>query len=260
MVVYKRVSQPRTRSRWTKPYSRRIARRIARQRIPVRRGGYRTIDPIDIDPIPNIRTGGFLGIEKKFIDTVKTSTNLVAAWAGSEVDPAANALCCPTKGTGPSNRNGDHIVIKSIQVRGIIRSQAYTDQADPPGPASFTVLLVLDKQTNGAQLSGEEVMVDTAPKEFSFRNLQYSRRFTILKSLRGSLHQIVSMADGANTGSFQSNERHFNWFVRCNIPVNFKGDAGTVADIVDNSLHIIACSTDANALTIKYHARCRFVG
>lgn len=207
----------------------------------------------------NWRTGGYTGIELKFIDTVKTGTALGQSWTGGEYDPAANGLCCPTKGTGPSNRDGDHIVIKKIQIRGTVMMQIQSNQDDVAAPVDYAVMLVWDKQTNGAQLNAEDVMVSTDPEEFSYRNLQYSKRFRILKDWRGALHQTNAFTDGVNTGSTVGNSHHFQCILNVHIPVDFKGDAGSISDIVDNSLHIIAC-TSASGLYIAYHARVRFVG
>lgn len=207
----------------------------------------------------NQRIGGFLGIEKKYLDSFKTSTAVGQAWAGGEYDPAANCLCYPQKGTGPTNRDGDHIVMKSIHIRGDIRMPTEGDTADITGPIQYCIMLVLDKQTNGAQLSAEDVMTDTEPQEHSFRNLQYGKRFTILKDWRGVIYPTAAFTDGANTGSQAGNARNFGCNLNVNIPVDFKGDAGNVADIVDNSLHIIAC-TNALGLEMKYASRVRFVG
>lgn len=207
----------------------------------------------------NPRTGGYLGIEKKFFDTFYTATALTAAWAGGECDPAANTLFAPTKGTGPSDRDGDHVMIKTIDIRGNVYRGVGSDLADVSIPAYVTVVLVQDKQTNGAQLNAEDVMVDTAPKHLSHRNLQYSRRFIVLKSMRISLHDTAAGADGANTMSVTGSGRTFNWRVQCNIPVDFIGNAGTVADIGNNSLHIIAC-TNNTAYYLEYSSRIRFVG
>lgn len=208
----------------------------------------------------NIRYGGFMGIERKFIDTVKTATDLSGGWAGSELDPAASTLCAPTKGTGPSDRDGDHIVIKQIMVKGVVYTKVRNDEANVSGPYHFAIYLVQDTQSNGAQLNGEDVMVATDPEEWSFRNLQYARRFRILAKKTGSISPTVTSTDGANTCSLGGGQRTFQFMVNCNIPVDFIGNAGTIADIGNNSIHIIACASTTSCLTCAYHARVRFVG
>lgn len=220
----------------------------------------RTYDS-DVVMSENPRTGGLLGIEYKYFDTVKSITAISNGWAGGEMDPASyNTLCVPIKGTGASERDGDHIVIKNIQIRGVVKFTVKSDQSDSNGPWEATVLMVLDRQTNGAQLNAEDVMNDVAPKTHSFRNLEYRRRFRILASKRVILHQTSAFTDGSNTGTYTGNGRLFHMNVRCNIPVDFSGNGGTIADITNNSIHLIACSESSSVLSLEYHARCRFVG
>lgn len=209
---------------------------------------------------PNLRTGGYLGTEFKFVDTQKALTNLSASWAGGEFDPAAGALCCPTKGTGPSNRDGDKICITGVHIRGHINLEKQQDQADAIRAQQYCIALVLDTQTNGVALDAESVFVQTDPETCSFRNLQYSNRFKVLKVWRGALYYTNAMTDGANTASMSGLGRTFKADINCKIPVSFAGDAGTVADITDNSLHVIACASTAATISCTYYARVRFVG
>lgn len=208
----------------------------------------------------NRRTGGFLGMEKKFQDSFKTSTPINNAWTGGELDPAANCLYCPTKGTGPSNRDGDHTVIKQIQIRAFINFTVDQDSNDVVGPYAITLALVLDKQCNGSAINAEDVFVDTSPKQLGFRNLQYTRRFVILRAQRIVLNPSTAFTDGANTGSVGGTGRLIEWTVNCNIPVDHVGDAGSVADISNNALHLIGCGNTTTTGSINYACRVRFVG
>lgn len=212
-------------------------------------------------PRNNFRTGGWIGTEYKFFDTAKATATLTSTWTGGELDPAVfNCLFAPVKGTGPSDRNGDKAHVVSISVRGKIAMPVSSDQADVLTPRSFCILLVLDTQTNGAQLNAEDVMVATEPEELNFRNLQYRQRFRVLKKWKGTLHQTVAFNDGANTGSVTGGARLFECNLKMgNMPVTFIGNGGTIADIGDNSLHIIGCSNSATP-TITYACRVRFVG
>lgn len=215
-----------------------------------------------LNRLRNVRTGGYLGIEYKFFDKQVAASGITASWAGGEKDPAGtNCLFAPVKGTGPSDRDGDHVIIKQVQIRGTVWWGPMSDQTDVYDPIQLAIYLVLDTQTNGAQLNAEDVMVATDPEEFAFRNLQYKKRFKILKAWRFGLNQVVAMTDGANTASIGGNQRYFSCNNKCNIPVDFVGNAGTVADIGDNSLHIIACcSSVPGGVNISYHSRIRFVG
>lgn len=210
-----------------------------------------------------LRTGGFTGIEYKFIDTTYTNT-LVGTWAGAEADPAGNNLCSPQQGTGESQRDGRVVTIKKIDIHGYVQRGQASDQADHTAPSIIHVALVLDTQTNGVQLNAEDVYVDANHVEVNFRNLQYKDRFRVLKSKYLVVGDAVSMRDDAAgppcTASIAGSLRRFYFGLKCNIKVHFSANAGTVADITDNSLHIIAVSSQGAIDQMFYQSRVRFVG
>lgn len=85
--------------------------------------------------LANQRTGGFLGIEYKFLDCAWNAVVLNTSTDGSsgEMQPSSgctNAISVPAQGDGESNRDGRKYCIKSIWVSGIIDSTALQDQAD----------------------------------------------------------------------------------------------------------------------------------
>jgi len=210
----------------------------------------------------NIRTAGFLGIETKFYDTRKAPTAFVTTTAGAELDPAANASCLNaiTQGDGESARDGKKCVLKSVEIHGVVTGTLKQDQADSKLPIIARVLLVWDKQTNGAQLNSEDVLKDDAGSDYlSMRNLQYSSRFRILWDRTFVLQNSQSMTDGANTSSSVSQTRNFKIYKKLNIPVNFTGTTEDIANITDNSLHIIGVASITDA-SIEYYSRVRFVG
>jgi len=79
----------------------------------------------------NRRTAGFLGIEKKFYDTGLTSAALTAPTdaTGGEHDPSSTSMIStPAQGDSEQNRDGKRIVIKSVQITGVVRCASQTDQ------------------------------------------------------------------------------------------------------------------------------------
>jgi len=210
----------------------------------------------------NVRTAGFLGIEKKFYDTLYNQTAVATTAAGAEADPAGNLKCLNaiTQGDGESSRDGRRCIIKSIQVKGFIDADVKSDLADVSSGKKVRVLLVLDKQTNAAQLNSEDVLKDAATIDMtSLRNLQYSQRFKVLHDRVYTLTCGAAGTDGANTNSMAWNTAHFNIFKNVNIPVNYTGTTEDIANIVDNSLHIIAVASTTGTI-LCYQSRVRFVG
>lgn len=217
----------------------------------------------------NIRTGGFLGIERKYVDQLKSASALTAPTdaTGGEHDPATNnCLNAVAQGDTESARDGKNYIIKSLFIRGTVKWGPVSDGT--VGQLNYPIFLavVWDKQTNGAQLNSEDVfknIVGTAPgAPLCMRNLQYSKRFKILWSKVMLKTPGTMMHDGTN---FEWDGSRPNFF-KVNLPflnirVECKGTGATVSDIVDNSLHFIAFAGTTNgAPTLDYASRIRFVG
>lgn len=209
----------------------------------------------------NVRTAGYLGIETKFWD--KTYSAAVATTtAGAEADPAANSSCLNSisQGDGESNRDGRRCVLKKLILRGMLTLGPTADQADGISARVVRVLVVLDKQTNGVQLNSEDVLADSAGVDvLSMVNLQHSRRFRILWDRTFVLQPATAQTDGANTASIAHEGKYFSIVKNLNIPVTFDGTTDDIANITDNSLHVIAIA-NGGAPTLAYQSRVRFVG
>jgi len=79
----------------------------------------------------NQRSAGFLGIEKKFYDTALIAGDLTAPTdgTGSEFDPSTTSMIStPAQGDSEQNRDGKKILIKSVQVTGVVTCAAQADQ------------------------------------------------------------------------------------------------------------------------------------
>lgn len=216
---------------------------------------------------PNVRTGGYVGIEKKFYDTSKAGTALVAPSdaSGGEVDPTTGGLNTVAQGDGESNRDGRSMVMHSIHINGTIFGNAQTNQSTGDQPGHVVVALVLDTQTNGAQLNSEDVFQNSGAQTYlaasPFRNLQYVKRFKVLKKYTMTIDPPEMVYDGTNIE--QSGwDIPFTMNVDLKrLKVNFSSTTSAIANIVDNSLHLVAfCSSTDLAPAITYNARLRFSG
>lgn len=215
----------------------------------------------------NARSAGFLGMELKFYDTARAALALTAPTdaSGAEADPTTlNCISAPAQGTSEKQRDGRKIVIKSVSIRGNVRTAAQANQTAADVASSVFVALVQDCQTNAAQLASENVFTNpssaatlaTAP----FRNLEYIRRFKVLKTKRIVLPQPMMVYDGTNVEQ-GGQIIPFEFHKKVNIPVNFTSTTEGVSNVADNSLHVIAY-TDATSLApeLNYNSRIRFMG
>lgn len=213
----------------------------------------------------NARTGGFQGMELKFVDYESASNAVVATAEGAEVDPAtADSISAIAQGDGESQRDGRRCVLKHVQLQGQVQLDATNDAATAPNGGVVRVALVWDKQTNGAQLNSEDVYNATtsaAVDAYGFRNLQYSQRFQVLGVQYIDLNPMSASGTAASNDSGQIT-KFFSIRKRINIPVQFTGTTAVVASIADNSLHVIATKSDnsSTGMTLRYVSRVRFVG
>lgn len=208
----------------------------------------------------NVRTSGYVGLELKFVDQVLADTTPSSSWVGGELDPAvANCLGACIQGTGESERNGLRIVVKSIHVQGMVYRSVAQDAADARAPNLIQLSLVMDKQTNAAQLNAEDVYVATDPEVPARRVVANSSRFKVLKTELFALNDVAMGTDGANTNTITGNLHHFDWFIKMNQVVNFVagGGGGTVADFRDVSFHMIGCGFTGSD-NVTYNSRVRF--
>lgn len=207
-------------------------------------------------------TGGLVGVEYKYIDLNRGGLAIPNTWVGGEMDPAV-ALCLNAcvQGTDVSDRDGSKIVLKRIDISGQVYRAAAAAVAAGRAASYITVALVLDTQTNGAQLNAEDVYSTNGVDAYARRVIEYSQRFKVLWKGSFILQDDMSWNDAAATAGVGGVARKFEIHKKMDLPVQYitGAGAGTIADIRDNSLHMIAASTGALDL-IEYNSRVRFVG
>ena len=210
----------------------------------------------------NVRTGGFLGLENKFFDVEDNADAFTTSWATME--PTTTDLTAIGQGDGESNRDGRKYEITSIHIKGFIRRPATESNTGPVSDSLCRIALVWDQQTNGAELTATDVMDASGTNdEQAFRNLQFTRRFRVLYDKRFRVN--------ANQGGM--NEGAINLFANGGIVIPFKinktfktpiqvtmsGTTADIANVTDNSIHLIGCASDA-LCTLSYQCRTRFRG
>lgn len=244
---------------------------VARERAAVRRslGAARRFR------LNNIRTGGLLGVETKFLDMALSPTALPNSvdWTATEFDPTSGCtgcLSCPAQGDGASNRDGLKFIAKSIEIEGSILIDAQTAQTTADIAPEILIVLYVDTQTNAAQSQGEDVYSSLAAGSFTathpLRNMTNGTRFKVLKKkmYRGQMPSLVNVGatpavfvQSGYTIPFKMFVKLDNMHMRCSTG----GTTANVNTVIDNSLHLIAnCNSTGQAPQITYNARLRFVG
>ncbi len=214
--------------------------------------------------VQNARTGGFLGLENKFVDNELDATAFAATWATMEPAASVETISATAIGNTESSRDGRVYFINSVHLRGFVSRAAVESQAAPFNDVVARICLVWDTQTNGAQLTATDVMDGGQSNDYiAFRNLQFTKRFRILMDKTITLKAYGQTNEGAvnlfANGLDRSPTFVYNRVFKTPIKVICKGTTAVVASITDNSLHVIGAATGASAL-LTYQSRIRFSG
>jgi len=210
----------------------------------------------------NLRIGGFLGIEKKFVD-YEYDAAVVQTVASSESDPAtALSLNCTAQGDGPNQHDGRKQTTTSVELRGNVVWSA-TDAATPVEPGFVRILIVHDRQTNGAQFNAEDVLDDPTDADLetcALRNVEFEKRFRILKDFIVKKPATTFVWDGTSAPS-EAAYAPFHCFIplKGGLVTNYTSTTADIANIKDNSIHVIAIGEGGGAI-LRYVSRCRFYG
>jgi len=178
------------------------------------------------------RTGGNYGryagrgAELKYFDTVNS-------WLIDQTGevPGTGQLCLIPQGVTESTRVGRKCVIKSIQGK---YTWAFLPAAATAAATTGFLYLVLDKQCNGAAAAVTDVFtgvnVSSAP-----RNLSNSSRFVILKKWQFKLSSQAGVS-----GAYNKDCKSFQFYKKCNIPIEYSSTTGAIAEIRSNNIFFIS--------------------
>jgi len=221
----------------------------------------------------NPRIQGLLGMEKKFFDTAIQTTPVVTtdAWANGVYNPVtvftgSDCVSTPSVGPAANQRVGKQITLKQLYLRGSMHLAPNVDAAYVPGQTSAFLAVVLDTQTNGAQTASDQIYYNPSGtidgRVHPLRNLQNAQRFRVLKEEVFVFPNPTAVFNSAtNKLIYAGTGVEFDWFLPLDLQVNFDNDTtATIANVEDNSLHIIAAANDDNGVHLTYSARIRYLG
>ena len=223
--------------------------------------------PTDVRPgygaIGRTPGGGVLG-EMKYFDTAVLNKSVVAqsAWANTTHDPTTiNTLCAPVVGAGYNQRIGKEINILKLKIRGWFQMKSTDNYNTGVSPAVIRYGVFQDMQTNGTQADGNLVMTPTgsaAQAPFTFQNVDNFGRFKVLKD-KTAIIQDPNLAGDPSSHDFNGKAHHFKISLKFRQPMKMRFNnvnGGTVADIIDNSLHFFAnCNSASTVLAVDYLCR-----
>ncbi len=188
-----------------------------------------------------VRTAGFYGrysgagAEMKFHD-VTVDDGVVAASMNVQT-----ALLVIPEGNGESDRVGRKITIKKIGWRYEVLLPTTATAADTSDVVR--VMMILDKQANGALGTNTSVLEDDDYQ--SFNNLANSKRYRILMDKSYSITSQSGSGRGTtDTLSYGDAVITAQWHKPCSIPIEYDNSAttGVITSIRSNNLFVIVGS------------------
>lgn len=149
-----------------------------------------------------------------------------------------------------------------VKVRGHINVAAQSGINTADAASYVRLLLVMDTQTNSAQMNAEDLLNGGTAADStinSFQNPNFFGRFKVLKDTTIVMQDPSLAGEVAAPNVIQSGLlRTFKWNVNLGGTIaRFNAtNGGTVADIVDNSLHIIAATNNTGlSPSLSYYSR-----
>lgn len=185
------------------------------------------------------------GTEKKFLDT-----------SGSYLVPATGTVGFPSfnlidVGTGPSERIGRKVTVKSIACR-------LTFKLGGGNPFDHVrCILYNDRQCNGAAATVTDIL-QSADVD-SYLNLSNSDRFRVIRDFNCTLNsQANTVIGGASVP--QGDYKTANDYVVLTLPIDFSPGSGgvSIADVRSNNLGMLLIAENANYTTVEVHVRIRY--
>lgn len=213
---------------------------------------------------PDGRTGGYEGFgskELKFLD-LEGGGVVNDTLANAARDPAT-VLClnAMATGDGPSSRIGRKIMNKSLTLLIEALNPVFFGAA-PPDRNGLRLIVYVDTQTNKVQAQGTDVLVN-APSGgepyLALKNLENDLRFTILcdKSFDLGFGAAVNVSDSIR---WAGRQKSMQVTIPLNFPTTFIGSQGTIANIADNSLHVLLIASNNTTAHLHYTSRLRYTG
>lgn len=211
--------------------------------------------------------GGAIVADNHYFDTERANAFIAAtatSWANCELDPDTTAMLClfaPVIGDDIVNRTGRKVFVKNIRIRGTIGIASQTAQTTADTSPIIRIIVYQDSQTNGAQSQAEDV-INSGSAALAINMSMNPANFGRFKILKDKIYRGQPVTMSGLTTAFVSPGYliPFKMSIKVNQWVNYNAtNGGTVADVIDNSFHLIA-QTENNtyAPSLAYKVRTTF--
>lgn len=220
----------------------------SRRRVVARRRRY---------PYNNRRMGGFIGrfqgMQKQELKYLDLDFNDALISTGGTI--IMTSLLGIAAGTGPSERLGRRIFVKSIDFRGNL----YIAPDSSVGHDEVRVLIYQDAQCNGAVAATTDILDFAGNHDWmSYRNLEHLRRFKLLCDKKISLNCQAGGYDGTDI-HWGAKTVNFKKHLKLNMTVDYESTTGAITELSSNNIGVMGVSAQ-NQTTFNGKIRVRYYG
>ncbi len=169
--------------------------------------------------------------------------------AGATIIGSINLIA---QGVGESQRIGRKCVVRQVHGRWNLR---LPNQTNVGAAESIRILIVLDKQANGANAATTDI-VETA-SYLSFNNLANKGRFRTLMDRTYILKPTSGAGDGTTNDSGEDMIQD-SLYKPVNIPIEFSGTSGVIGEITSNNILVVTFAKAGAGVVMDGRFRVRF--
>ncbi len=187
--------------------------------------------------------------EVKFLDTTISDGTLASTMVHFNI-------CVVPQGTDEQQRVGRKILVRKVHFKGVLTLINSTDITNTSNVVK--VMVVQDKQTNGAQFAAAQLLETDVIA--SFNNLTNRSRFRVLRTEYFTFSQPGGVATGA---AFALGEvsRWVNINVDCKVPIEYDDSAstGAITTVRSSSLWVLFQTSTSETMAVSGQARIRYL-
>lgn len=223
--------------------------------------------------VPRTRGVYAMGEHKYFDQAIYGTVAKSSTWSGALTeDPTKKTIFAPKQGAGINERIGREVNVHKIRLFGYVQLGSENDSASAAVYGQGVRLLVVqDLQTNATQMDSADLMDGSSNNSVitAFQNIDNFGRFRVLKDKLLIVQDPNFLKDGTDATKIDTNAiiRPFKISINFKKPIRVRfnqTNGGTIADIVDNSFHVVANArtfgaADATQPTVSISYRSRIV-
>lgn len=168
------------------------------------------------------------------------NVTLVNADIWTPISGATSDVCLVAQGNGPGERIGHRIYVKSLQVKVNVSLTTNATSIAADLAPRYKIMVVLNKQANGAISVGNEVYDWGAFGQKAYRNLNYTEKYKVLKFWDMIIDGTKNVNPPAPGDTVTRHIIDHRLVFKNPIKIEFSGATGAIAERVGQNIEVWA--------------------